>query len=523
MAQHELQHDGCAAAVRLRRTLRGGSPVQHRRRGPGAPGRAPALCDADLAGPRPVGRARSHRGRRGERAGPRERRTAGRPPGVGRPRLHPARGAQLPRAGGFRHDPARQGPRRLRGAAGRRGQGGTGLGRAPRLLPQQRRAQRRPGHRQDLHRQQPGCGPRRARGRAADPADPAQGHADLRRLRFHRVHRCLGGTRLPHPDRGGGAGAGGDLAVPGQRARGADPGGDGAGVPGGRVHRAVCVRLLDQPADPARPGAVHRPGGGRCDRGGGEHPASRRPGRTGAGGGAARHRAGRLRGDRHHRGAGGGVPAGRLPRRQHRAPVPRTGGGAGRGGGDFRLRRADPDPDDVVQAAQGARARAAQPRAWLGRGAAAGAERALPARARAPRRPRLGVRRADAGGAGGQRAAGAGDSLGAGAGRGPRLVPGDDRCAGRRRLRLHGGADAPGRDHPRPPPRRRPADRTRQSARARQFRRQRGDAHRPGQRVPARLERARRGHRRRRRDAAGGTARLARRACAHPGRRRPGQ
>ncbi len=65
---------------------------------------------------------------------------------------------------------------------------------------------------------------------------------------------------------------------------------------------------------------------------------------------AARHQAGRLRGDRDHRRAGGGVPADRLHAGQHRPPVPRTVGGVGRGGGDLRLRRADADADDVVQA-----------------------------------------------------------------------------------------------------------------------------------------------------------------------------
>ena len=47
-----------------------------------------------------------------------------------------------------------------------------------------------------------------------------------------------------------------------------------------------AVRLLDQPADAAGAGAVHRPGGRRRDRGAGEHPAPRRPGRAAAGGGA---------------------------------------------------------------------------------------------------------------------------------------------------------------------------------------------------------------------------------------------
>ena len=73
-------------------------------------------------------------------------------------------------------------------------------------------------------------------------------------------------ARLRDPRRGDRAGADRDLAVPRQRARGADSRGHGAGVPDRRVHRAVRVRLLDQPADAARAGAVHRPGRGRRDR-----------------------------------------------------------------------------------------------------------------------------------------------------------------------------------------------------------------------------------------------------------------
>ena len=76
-----------------------------------------------------------------------------------------------------------------------------------------------------------------------------QGHADLRRLRQHHLHRSCSGPRLRHPGGSDDPGAGGDLALPRQLPRRVDSGGDGAGLPGGGVHRAVCVRLLDQPAD----------------------------------------------------------------------------------------------------------------------------------------------------------------------------------------------------------------------------------------------------------------------------------
>jgi multidrug efflux pump len=96
------------------------------------------------------------------------------------------------------------------------------------------------------------------------------------------VHRRRRARGLQDPVRGDRAGAGGDLAVPGQPARGADPGGDRAGVRDRRLHGAVGLRLLDQPADLAGAGAVDRPGGRRCHRGAGERAAARRPGRAGA-------------------------------------------------------------------------------------------------------------------------------------------------------------------------------------------------------------------------------------------------
>ncbi len=48
--------------------------------------------------------------------------------------------------------------------------------------------------------------------------------------------------------------------------------------------------LLDQPSDPAGPGAGHRPGGRRRHRGGGEHPAPHRRGRAAPGRRRARAR-----------------------------------------------------------------------------------------------------------------------------------------------------------------------------------------------------------------------------------------
>ena len=209
---------------------------------------------------------------------------------------------------------------------------GAGVVRAPRLLPQQRRAATSGSASSRPPPPTAWTWPSEAKAEAERiKATLARGHRHLRRLRQHHLHRrrrWIASTRrwskrcvLV-------------LVVIwlflGSCARRADPGGDRAGLPDRLVHRAVRVRFLDQPADPAGAGAVHRPGGGRCHRGAGEHPAPRRPRRAAAGRRQARHRAGRVRGDRHHRGAGGGVPAGRLHGGQYRAPVPRAVGGAGR-------------------------------------------------------------------------------------------------------------------------------------------------------------------------------------------------
>ena len=192
-------------------------------------------------------------------------------------------------------------------------------GRAALVPAQQRRAQRRARDHQDLDGEQPRRRARRARDRRGDPEDAARGHADLRRLRQHGLHRRRGRARLHDAAGGHRAGGRGDLPVPRQRALGADSRGDDTGVPGHGVRGAVGLRLLDQPADPARDRALHRPGRGRRDRRGREHPAPRRPRRAAAGGGEAGHGAGVVRGGRDHGRAGRRVPAGRLHGGQHRA------------------------------------------------------------------------------------------------------------------------------------------------------------------------------------------------------------
>ena len=87
----------------------------------------------------------------------------------------------------------------------------------------------------------------------------------------------------------------------------------------------------------------------------------------------------------------------------------------------------------------------------------------------------------------GDRRAGAARAQRAGAGGGSRPLLRDGGRPRRRRLRLHGRADAAGREDRAGPGGQGQARRPRQLAYAARFRRQRGHAHRPGHRVPARL------------------------------------
>jgi multidrug efflux pump len=74
-------------------------------------------------------------------------------------------------------------------AAGRRGQDRAELGRAPRLLPQQRRAQHWPGHRKISTANSLDVRPLRAREAERIQQTLPGRHQDLRRLRHHHLHR----------------------------------------------------------------------------------------------------------------------------------------------------------------------------------------------------------------------------------------------------------------------------------------------------------------------------------------------
>ena len=118
------------------------------------------------------------------------------------------------------------------------------------------------------------------------------------------------------------------------------------------VPRDGVARLLDQRADAARPGARHRPGGGRRHRGAGEHLPPHGGRRAAADRRRGRQPRDRLRGDRHHAGAGRGVRADLVPAGQRRPAVPRVRHHRGRGGAVLVAGGADADADDGVEAAR---------------------------------------------------------------------------------------------------------------------------------------------------------------------------
>ncbi len=119
------------------------------------------------------------------------------------------------------------------------------------------------------------------------------------------------------------AGGGGDVPVPAELARHADPDHRRAGGADGHLRRAGRVRLFDQHPDHVRDGAGDRPAGGRCHRGGGERRARHEPGRPAAQGGhAALDAADRRRAGRHRAGADRGVRADGVLQRRHRRDLP---------------------------------------------------------------------------------------------------------------------------------------------------------------------------------------------------------
>ena len=146
-------------------------------------------------------------------------------------------------------------------------------------------------------------------------------------------------------------GGAGELRLPGQLARGADPVDRGADLHPVDLHRPGPAGLLAQPADPAGPGAGHRPGGRRRHRRGREHPAPDRRGRAADRRRRARRAAGVLRRGRHHHRADLGVRAADVPARLHRPAVRRAGGGDRRGRGLLGPPGAQPVADAGLQAA----------------------------------------------------------------------------------------------------------------------------------------------------------------------------
>ncbi len=121
--------------------------------------------------------------------------------------------------------------------------------------------------------------------------------------------------------------------------------------PDRRVRADAAGRILDEHAHAARAGAGDRPGGGRCDRGAGEHLPSHRRRHGADGGRVSRHQGGRLRGDRDDAHAGGGVRANRLHDRAHRQALRRIRAHARRRGAGVGVRRAHALADDVRAAA----------------------------------------------------------------------------------------------------------------------------------------------------------------------------
>ena len=87
----------------------------------------------------------------------------------------------------------------------------------------------------------------------------------------------------------------------------------------------VLPRILGQQPDPAGADTGHRHRGGRRDHRAGERlPAPGGAGRIAGGGGHQRHPGDRLRGDRDHDLAGGGVHPARVPEGQYRTAVQRV-------------------------------------------------------------------------------------------------------------------------------------------------------------------------------------------------------
>ena len=118
----------------------------------------------------------------------------------------------------------------------------------------------------------------RRQGDRADPADPAEGHDRGDRLRRLELHLRLDRGGVQDHRRGRAHRRRRHPAVPWLVPLRADPAGDYPAVTCGRLLRAVCTRLLDQPPDAPGDGARHRPRRRRRHRRAREHPSPYRGG-----------------------------------------------------------------------------------------------------------------------------------------------------------------------------------------------------------------------------------------------------
>ena len=253
------------------------SPVDPGGRLPGGDLRRAPLRDPGLAGPAGDGGAPAHRRRRRGGAPAQQRRAARRRAEVDDATVHRARPEPAGRGRAVRehHDRAH---RRLpdpacRHRAHRARRRGRRIHRPLRWSRGSRSRRHTPvagEHDRDLQS--------RPRAGRADAADPAGGHGDqnqLRRRGFHQGVDQRGGAGARHRSRAGGAR---DLRVSGLGAGDRGAGGDDSGRGDRRVHRHLCVRLLDQRAHTARADPRDRHRGRRRHRRAGKHPAADRAG-----------------------------------------------------------------------------------------------------------------------------------------------------------------------------------------------------------------------------------------------------
>ncbi len=166
----------------------------------------------------------------------------------------------------------------------------------------------------------------------------------------------------------------------------------------GTAFADAAVRLLAEHPHPAGDGAGDRPGGGRRDRGGREHPPSYRGGRAAGARRADRHARDRDAGDRDDRHPGGGLRADRADGRADRLAVQGVRLHAGGIGVRVGRDRADALADAGLAAAHRAALRRAHRQAH--RAGDDAPDRLVPAR------PARQSRRAAAGAAGGRGGAG---------------------------------------------------------------------------------------------------------------------